>query len=192
MKKKSSPQTSEKGQTPSRKVVFAGRHLDFCQAAGRGWEFVSRKRGHGVVGVVAIDSERQILLVEQWRAPVGANVLELPAGLAGDEREGEESLLLAAQRELLEETGYEAGQWRNLGSGCSSAGLTDEQVTLFLATDLRLVHERQVYGVGHEQIQVHRVALSRLRGFLKKKAAGGCLIDFKIHAGAYLAERRAG
>lgn len=176
-----------------REMVFEGKHLVFQRAEGR-WEFVSRKVAHGVVGVVAVDAGGRMILVEQWRAPVGCKVIELPAGLAGDDAEvdGEESLLTAAQRELLEETGSEAAEWRMLGAGCSSAGLTDELVTLFLATGLRQIQEREHYGVGEERIRVHRVGVSGLQGFLEQKATEGCLVDFKVYAGAFLARSHFG
>jgi len=176
-------------ENPDRETLYRGAHLHFCRPAGGKWEYVSRSQGHGVVGVVAIDEEGNLLLVEQWRPPVASPVIELPAGLAGDEACGDaESLLESARRELLEETGYEAEHWQRLVTGCSSAGLTDEQVTLFLATGLVNRREEELYGVGSERIRLHRVPLQDLLAFLEEKQAkDGCAVDFKVYAGVFLA-----
>src|SRR5215217_1288754 len=73
------------------------------------WEFVTRKKSSGIVAIVAVTDDYKLVLVEQYRPPVAKSVIELPAGLAGDEAGHEqEDLLTAARRELLEETGYEA------------------------------------------------------------------------------------
>ena len=82
-------------------VVWQGR---FIAAKTRGkWEYVSRARGIHAAVILAVD-DGHVLLVEQYRVPIGAHCLELPAGLVGDEceREAEEA---AAIRELEEETG---------------------------------------------------------------------------------------
>src|SRR2546430_304695 len=76
-----------------------------------GWYFVERPHGIDVVVMVAVTHERRLLLVEQTRAPVRAPVIELPAGLVGDEAEHKgEPLETAAARELTEETGYRPGK----------------------------------------------------------------------------------
>ena len=69
----------------SKRVLAEGRHLRFVER--NGWEFVERKNVTGVAILVALTDEGRVLIVEQWREPVGARVLELPAGLAGDEGE---------------------------------------------------------------------------------------------------------
>ena len=98
------------------------------------WEFVSRTTRRPAVAIVAIDKEDHLILVEQFRPPVDSNVIELPAGLAGDVVGAEdEPLLAAAKRELEEETGYTSNQWRRVTNGLSSAGLTDESTEIFVA-----------------------------------------------------------
>jgi len=95
------------------------------------WEYVQRKRSSGVVAVAAVTPAGEVVLVEQFRPAVGKSVIELPAGLAGDaEAFSGEALETAARRELEEETGYRAAEWRFLVSGYSSAGLTDERVEI--------------------------------------------------------------
>ena len=89
----------------------------------------------GAVAVVALRGE-DVLLVNQYRHPVQRRLDELPAGLldvAG------EPALACAQRELVEEAGYEADTWHLLVDVLSSPGMTDEAIRVFLARDLREV-----------------------------------------------------
>jgi ADP-ribose pyrophosphatase len=164
-------------------VLKAGRHLSL---AARGqWEFATRARGLPGVGIVALTDDGCVLLVEQYRPPVGERVFELPAGLAGDVIGAEdETLLAAAQRELLEETGYVGQHWTELTAGYSSPGLTDELIALFLAEGL----QRQGAGGGDhsEEIAVHEVPIDRVLPWL---AVRGAKADLKLLAGLYAAER---
>ncbi|MEY3897814.1 MAG: hypothetical protein RLZZ214_3335, partial [Verrucomicrobiota bacterium] len=74
------------------------------------WDFVRRPNSDAAVGILAITPERELILVEQFRIPMQRQVIEVPAGLVGDEPEfAGESLAATAGRELLEETGYRAG-----------------------------------------------------------------------------------
>jgi ADP-ribose pyrophosphatase len=115
----------------------------------------------------------------------------LPAGLAGDEPDssGEDSLL-AAQRELLEETGYVSNRWSRLMAGPSSAGLSDEIVELFLAEEA----DQQTAGGGieHEEITVQLVPLGEMDSWLETRIAAGALIDFKVPAGLHFIRHRIG
>ncbi|BBO35612.1 NUDIX hydrolase [Lacipirellula parvula] len=163
-------------------TLYAGRHITMF---GRhGWEFVSRNTRRPAVGIVAITDDERVVLVEQFRPPVGRKVVELPAGLAGDisGQEGE-SLLLAAQRELLEETGYAASRWTELGVGYSSPGLTDESIVLFLAEGLQKVEAGG--GDGTESITIHEPPLANVAEWL---AAHGAAVDLKLWAGVFAAQ----
>lgn len=163
-------------------VVYEGR---FLQIAKRGrWEYVTRVGATGVVAVVALHGDGRVVLVEQHRPPVNGSVIELPAGLAGD-TDDQESLLTAAQRELEEETGYSAASWRCLFTGCSSAGLTDEVLTYFLATDLKKTGAGG--GVEGETIKVHEVATDGLMRWIEEQVHAGLQIDAKLLAGVYAA-----
>ena len=87
------------------------------------WEFCERPNSTGVVGILPITDDGHIILVEQFRTPVGSNVIEIPAGLVGDEAEhADESLEDTARRELLEETGYRGDTITHLLSSPTSAG----------------------------------------------------------------------
>jgi 8-oxo-dGTP pyrophosphatase MutT (NUDIX family) len=95
------------------------------------YEIVRREGGAGAVGVVALTPAEEVLLVRQFRHPVRAMVLEIPAGLRDVPDESPED---CAKREMFEETGYHAsGPARHLGDFYSSAGMTDERFSLYAA-----------------------------------------------------------
>ena len=95
------------------RTLAEGRWLRLVDDAG--WEHVERVNGHGVVVILAVTEEGELLLVEQYRPAVKSRVIEVPAGLTGDVagREDEDADA-AARRELLEETGYEAQEMEAL------------------------------------------------------------------------------
>ena len=139
------------------------------------------------MAILAITDDKQVVLTEQYRPPVGRNVIELPAGLAGDiPLQEEEPLVTAAKRELKEETGYEAKNWTMLSEGTSSAGLTDEFVTMFYATGLTRM--TQGGGVGGENIKVHFVHQADVTKWCRDRQSEGNYVDFKIFAALHLAK----
>jgi len=144
------------------------------------WEYVSRSRGIHAAVILAVDDTpdgRHIILVEQYRVPMGKNCIELPAGLVGDDTAGE-AAELAGERELEEETGYAAAQWRNVGEFYSSPGMVSESFTLLVASGLTKVGEGG--GVDSEDIIVHRVPLDAIEDFVAAKRAEGCGIDVRV------------
>lgn len=145
------------------------------------WDFTRRPNADAAVGILAITPENKIVLVEQFRIPMQQRVLEIPAGLVGDEDEHRgEDLAETARRELLEETGYEARRISPLLSSPTSAGMTSETTHIFLACDL--VKTGPGGGTGNEDIVVHEIPATDVRAFLREKEASGCLVDFKIQA----------
>lgn len=145
------------------------------------WDYVRRPNSLACVGILAITPNDEIVLIEQFRIPVGKTVIEIPAGLVGDEPEfAGESLAQTAERELTEETGYKAGKIEEILASPTSAGMTPEFTHLFLASDLTKVAEGG--GVSGENITSHLVPLNELRGFLAARQTEGTAIDFKIHA----------
>lgn len=161
---------------------------DFLRIRRRGhWEFVERVNARAAVVVVAVTDVDELVLVEQPRQPVGAAVIELPAGLAGDiEGAEDEPLARAAARELEEETGYTAGQLRFAAAGPPSAGLANEVAVFYLARGLKRTGPGG--GDDSEQITVHTVALAQIGDWLRAREADGLLVDPKVYAGLYLAE----
>lgn len=165
---------------------YRGKFLSIYVAGH--WEFARRVNSSGVTAIVAITPENEIVLVRQFRPPMQGMVLELPAGLVGDEPgEQDESMASAAERELLEETGFRAGKIRQVFSGASSAGLTDESITFFLATDL--TREGPGGGVEGESIETLVVPLDQVDQFIQETADSGCHIDAKLLTGLYLASQ---
>jgi len=155
-------------------TVWQGKYIS---AKRRGtWEYVSRARGIQAAVIVAIE-DGHVLLVEQYRVPLGRRCLELPAGLVGDEQDGE-SVERAAARELEEETGYRAERVEALGGFYSSPGMVSEGFTLVRATGLSKVGTGG--GTPDEDIVVHRVAVSNIAAFVAEKRAAGVGIDVKM------------
>jgi ADP-ribose pyrophosphatase len=198
-------------ELPLRKILASGKYL---RLIGQGhWEFAERVNATGAVVVVAATDDGKLLLVEQFRIPVGCNVIELPAGLVGDVPEqqpfwaaatspdrsphsplapcgrgvggeGYSEMAETAKRELLEETGYEAATVRLLGGGPVSAGLSNEIITFFAADGLKRAGAGG--GVDGEQIIVHEIRPDDLSAWLKRRASEGLMIDPKIFAGLWL------
>jgi ADP-ribose pyrophosphatase len=164
----------------SDKTVCEGKHIRLVRRGT--YEFASRRKVSGIVMIAALTDEKKLLLVEQFRPPLGKRVIELPAGLAGDSaKHAGEPLVNAAKRELFEETGYEARRWKQVAEGPPSAGICDEVITLFVASGLTKTGDGS--GDGQEDITLHEVELSKLPAFLRRKSRAGCLIDLKLYAG---------
>ncbi len=170
-----------------RKVLAEGRWLRMV--VQNGWEYTERPNVTGTVGMVPVTDDGRIVLVEQYRIPVAKQVVELPAGLVGDTAEGrDETLPQAARRELLEETGYQASELTLLTEGASSAGMSSETVSLFLATGLTKVGPGE--GDGSEQIRVHEVPLDQAEDWLAQQIRRGAIVDLKVYLGLYFAFSR--
>ncbi len=155
-------------------IVWQGK---FVTAKRKGkWEFVSRSRGIKAAVILAVE-DGHVLLVEQFRVPLGRNCIELPAGLIGDETEGEDPLE-AAGRELEEETGYRAAKLESLGEYYSSPGMVSESFTLVRASGLTKVGDGG--GTDGEDITVHHVAMAELYAFIDGKRTEGCAVDVRL------------
>ena len=166
------------------KTVWEGKHLR-VRVCGH-WEYAERTTSPAGIVIVAITPAGKLLLVEQFRIPLGKNVIELPAGLAGDENYSGEEFVQAAKRELLEETGYEAARWEELTApGPPSAGFSNELIAFFRAKELRKVAPGG--GHGTEKITVHEISLAEVPSWLKQREKEGVSIDPKVYAGLFFA-----
>lgn len=156
-------------------IVWQGKYL-LVQKLGA-WEYVGRTRGVHAAVILAVDGEDHVILVEQYRVPLGAACLELPAGLVGDEQAGE-AVEAAAARELEEETGYRPGRMVNLGRFFASSGMSSEGFTLLRADGLTKVGEGG--GVAGEDILVRRIPLSGIADYVAERRAAGVAMDAKL------------
>jgi ADP-ribose pyrophosphatase len=163
------------------KTHFKGRYLSLLEFDD--WEYASRSNASGVVVLVAVTDNDELLLVEQYRKPVRKRVIELPAGLIGDHDNAAESAFEAAGRELEEETGFRGRRMEVLMECPSSAGMSDEIIYLIL------VDELQQTGPGggdeSEDIALHVIPLSEVHDWLQQKMDSGLPVDPKIYSGLY-------
>jgi ADP-ribose pyrophosphatase len=169
------------------RIVAESRFLRMVERDG--WFFVERPNCTGVVTVVPLTRERRLILVEQFRPPLQRRVIEFPAGLMGDERGHEaEDPVLAARRELLEETGYDARDLELVSSSATSPGLANELVHFVLAWNLDRVGPGG--GIDSENIVVHEVPLPDVPRWLRQREAEGLLLAAKVYAALFFAMER--
>jgi ADP-ribose pyrophosphatase len=135
----------------------------------------------GAVAVLALDDADRALMVRQYRHPAQKVMWELPAGLR--DHPGE-PLVTAAQRELLEETGYQARTWHSLVDHYSSPGFTNERLRIFLARDLTLASDSTYVREDEEALIV--------TGWLPLKDAAHAILAGKLHNSATIAGLLAG
>ena len=164
--------------TQAEEIMWQGR---FITAKRRGrWEYVGRARGIRAAVILAVEESADgphVILVDQYRVPLGRRCIELPAGLVGDDN-ADEPAAIAAARELEEETGYRAGRMEDLGEYFSSPGMVSESFTLFRAHDLTRVGDGG--GVEGEDIVVHRVPLASLEAQIARWRGEGYAMDVKL------------
>ncbi len=174
------PDPSEQVQT-----LYRGNWLTLRRRGN--WEFVERNQPGGAVIIIALTSARRLLLVEQYRVPMGCRTIEMPAGLIGDlEGHDGENALTAARRELEEETGYACERVEFVHAGPSSAGMSTEMMVFVRAFGLHRTGPGG--GDASEQITVHEIPLDQAGAWLREKAREGLSIDPKLFAGLWFLE----
>lgn len=166
-------------------TLYQGRWLTL-RKRGR-WEYVERNNPGGAVIILAVTPEDRILFVEQYRVAILQRTIEMPAGLVGDlAGQADEGALLAAQRELEEETGYRCGRIAFIHEGPSSSGMSTEMIAFARAYDL--VRVGPGGGDASEDITVHEVPRDQAGAWLFARAAEGYSIDPKLFAGLWFIE----
>lgn len=166
-------------------TLHEGRWLTL-RKRGR-WEYAERNNPGGAVIILAVTAEDKLLFVEQYRVAIQQYTIEMPAGLVGDlAGQADESALLAARRELEEETGYRCQRVEFIHRGPSSSGMSTEMISFVRAWDLEKV------GLGggdeSENIVVHEVPRTEAGRWLFARAAAGYSIDPKLFAGLWFIE----
>ena len=155
-------------------VMWQGKYLRAMKSGP--WEYASRTNGVRAV-VIFAEHEGKVILIEQYRVPVGSRCLELPAGLVGDE-DPNATVEQTAVKELEEETGFTAAHIERLGDFHASPGMVAESFTLVRATGLTKIGEGG--GNEHEDIVVHLVERARVQEFVAERRAHGIAVDVKL------------
>lgn len=172
-------------QEPPLETLHEGRWLRL-RRRGK-WEYAERTHGDGMaVIIIAMTPDDEVLFVEQYRVPLGARTIEMPAGLVGDQS-GEDTLEAAARRELIEETGYDPACVDVLLTGPTSSGMSSERIAFVRARQLRRVGDGG--GVDGEDITVHRVPRDEAPAWLMRKHREGFEVDMKLWAGLWMIDR---
>jgi ADP-ribose pyrophosphatase len=167
--------------------LYSGKYLRVLKKDN--WEYVERTHSNEAVVILAITEDKKVILTEQFRIPLGKNVIELPAGLLNDPGSVTgETKEQAAMRELLEETGYEAQEMEFILSGPPSPGLSSEVSLFYWASGLKKTGTGG--GVEGEKIIVHEVPIKEVDGWLQGMEAQGKLVDPKVYAGLYLIKEK--
>lgn len=147
-------------------VVHRGHYLDVCVETTERVDGSRHRRDvvrhPGAVAIVAIDDADRLLLVRQWRQPVGRTLLEIPAGTL--DRDVEAGTLedpeLASRRELEEETGYRAASWEKVGAFWTAPGFASELMHLYLATDLAAAGPGRLTPDADEALELVRLPVA--------------------------------
>ena len=168
--------------TNLKQTLYEGQWLRLVRIGH--WESCERTHGQGMaVIVIAVTPADEVLFVEQYRIPLGARTIEMPAGLVGDDH-AEDTLVDAAQRELIEETGWSPGRVEVLLTGPTSSGMSNERIAFVRARDLVRVGDGG--GVDDENILVHAVPRAEAPAWLMRKRAEGFELDLKLWAGLWM------
>ena len=168
--------------TQAPKVVYEGKYQ---RMVVRGtWEYSERAHAGGLAAIIiAVTPDDEVLFVEQFRVPLQARTIEMPAGLVGDIDAGE-SIEISAVRELEEETGWTAEHAEVLMTGPTSSGASSEKIAFVRATGLIRVGAGG--GDDSEDITVHEVPRAQAAAWLVQKIAEGYELDAKLWAGLWM------
>lgn len=171
---------NQKTATP--RIVYEGRYQRMVVRGN--WEYSERTHAGGLAAIIiAVTPDNKVLFVEQFRVPLQARTIEMPAGLVGDIDVGE-SIEASAIRELEEETGWTAERAEVLMSGPTSSGSSSEKIAFVRATGLTRVGAGG--GEGDEDITVHEIPRDQAAAWLVQKMGQGYELDAKLWAGLWM------
>ncbi|MET0807765.1 MAG: NUDIX hydrolase [Pseudoxanthomonas sp.] len=175
-----------KNKTAIPTTVYEGRYLRMVERGS--WEYVERTHASGLAAIIiAVTPEDKVVFVEQFRVPLQASTIEMPAGLVGDIH-ADESIELSAIRELEEEAGWTASHAEVLMIGPTSSGMASEKVAFVRATGLRRVGAGG--GDADENITVHEIPRTQAAAWLVQKMAEGYELDAKLWAGLWMIDHQ--
>jgi len=139
------------------------------------WEAIERVGCNGIACVIPITVDRKVIIIKQFRPPIGKFVIEFPSGL----NDKNEPLIDVAMRELFEETGYKAETINQIAVGPVSAGLSTEVLTIFLAKDVYLNGSQTLDEA--EEIEVFSVSMDRFNEEVKMLENEDTYVDLKLY-----------
>ncbi|MGO9379402.1 MAG: NUDIX hydrolase [Dissulfurispiraceae bacterium] len=179
-----------------KKTVWEGNFirtllLEYCDDQGniRSWEAVERVNCDGIVAVIPVTKEGEVLMIRQFRPVLNSYVIEFPAGL----NDKGETLVDAARRELIEETGYTSETFEFLAEGPVSSGLSTEVLTVYLAREATPASPqlRERHPIEEtEDIEVVRAPLLSAYEMIEEFRGKGDVVDLKIYGFIALARMR--
>lgn len=126
------------------------------------------------VNVIPLLADGRVIMVRQWRFGISEPTLEIPGGVVEDE-----SRRAAAERELIEETGYRAASWEHLGEVTPNPALLDNRCATWLATNLTRIGDP--VGDGEEEIEVDLVPLAEVPDLIRTGAIHHALVVAAFH-----------
>jgi ADP-ribose pyrophosphatase len=169
-------------KTAAPRIIYEGKYLRMLERGS--WEYVERTHAGGLAAIIiAVTPEDAVVFVEQFRVPLQAATIEMPAGLVGDIH-ADESIEVSAIRELEEETGWTAEHAQVLMIGPTSSGMASEKIAFVRATGLTRIGAGG--GDGDEDITVHEIPRTQAAAWLVQKMAEGYELDAKLWAGLWM------
>ena len=155
----------------------------------REWEAVNRLNTKGVVVIIPITENNDLILIKQYRPVLDRYVIELPAGLV----ETDEDYMAAGKRELIEETGYSSDNISLLTEGVISTGINTEKWKIVIAQDVKKVSAAVLADHSaddNEDIEVLKVSLDGIFTELENLKQNAVEIDLRIYGLLELAKRK--
>lgn len=168
-----------------REKIFTGRivslvvdHVKYHSGSEAAREIIQHPGGSVVL---ALFDNTDILLVKQYRYPIGGEVIELPAG----KLDANEDPQHCAERELREETGYVAKRWTKLTTIMTTPGFCDERLHIYMAQDLAISPHGQALEEGEQTIKLIRLPLVEAIAMVAREE----IVDGKSIVGILMVDR---